>query len=112
MFFKTYFQHYQPKLINSVSQPTEKKEKPAAEIRPLPNFKQLQPGFYCFSFPSAGNSGSFPGNEWQFNFTPFRRQEHCQAETPERIPGTGFVRAGGQPNDAYSRYDLPVYCFT
>jgi len=100
MFFKTYAQPHQPQVKNSVLQ------------TPLPYFKQIQPGIYCFSFTSAGNSGSFPDNPWQVNFTPFRQQKHYPVEAPERIPGTNFVRAGGQPNDAYSQYDLPVYCFT
>lgn len=106
MFLRTYRQLYQTRAKNMAE-----KKAAAGETRPPAGFKQIQPGFYCFSYSSAVYDQPPPGNR-QTNVTPYRPQKHFPLDAPERIPGTSFVRAGGQLENVYGRHDLPLYCFS
>lgn len=112
MFFMNFTLPCRRQVKGSTAQTTEEKEELTGVMKPLPYFKQIQSGLYCFSFSSTGNSGTFPVNRQQLNFTPFKQQKHCPAEAPEKISGTRFVKVNDQQMGANSQYDLPLYCFT
>jgi len=97
---------------DSAVKANEKKKELPEIMKPSPDFEQIQPGLYCFSFSSPTGSGTFPVNRQQPNLTPFNQQKHHPAEAPEKIPGTRFVKSNDLRPGANSLYDLPLYCFT
>ncbi|MDF9407643.1 hypothetical protein L7E55_04595 [Pelotomaculum isophthalicicum JI] len=112
MFFMNFTLPRRQLVKDSTIKTNEEKKELTEIMKPSPNFEQIQPGLYCFSFSSTADSGTFPVNRQQLNLTPFKQQKHYPAEAPEKIPGTRFVKADDQQPGANSLYDLPLYCFT